>query len=236
MLKIRKEFFVLLLIYKKNVGIGGLYRGFVAASTIGVSMTLGEFFGSSIAITPLARLFLRASLTTAVFPFQMTQIRMITHPEKYQSTLQTLQKIYTEEELPALFRGLGMTLVGLLMRDFLTGFVSSAWLKLSGKGESKDVLDLFITGATISLLVELIQYPICTALRIIQSHPHNTDNVNRVLFNTAKISRASGIFSLFRGFGASLVMLFGLPLQWLLQDFIISNLFQKNVTLPKRFF
>jgi hypothetical protein len=37
---------------------------------------------------------------------------MITHPKKYTATLETIQMIYKEEELPALYRGLSFTLLG----------------------------------------------------------------------------------------------------------------------------
>jgi len=211
----------------KKFGIGGLYRGFWASSAIGWSISIGEVLGAAYMPTPVTRFFLRACITMAIFPLHIAKVRMITLPEKYEATLQTIQKIYEEEELPSLFRGLSVALLALVFRDAWALLLVKALtaFRVSPEITLKHVL---ISAALSSLLLELLQYPIDTAVKIVQSHPHDSDNVARVIANTGKIPRASGIMALFRGFGASFLKPFAIPFQVNVAATLYSVLFNKQ--------
>jgi hypothetical protein len=205
-------------------GLTSLWRGNIASCSIGTTLALGSFLGASpafrnVATTPISQFLVKAALTTAIFPLQIAKIRMITHPEKYKSTMQTIETIYKEEELPTLYKGLPVTILGFLLNGISTAaayrIIDAIWNK-----RKKDMTwwEGVVYAALAAMLAGLVEYPIDTAVKIVQATPNDTDNVLRVLLNTGKIPRAGGIRALFKGFSVEFIKPLGIPLQAKIAD------------------
>jgi hypothetical protein len=209
----------------EKYGIWSWFRGNIASCSIGSTLAIGSFLGASpllrdIGYSPLSRFLISASLTTAVYPLQVAKVRMITHPKKYTATLETIQMIYKEEELQALYRGLSFTLLGIILNGLATvaalRIIGSIWKKPRDK---MSFWEDMLFGALGVVIAEAIQYPIDTAVKIVQSQANDPDNVLRTLLNTGRIPRTSGFRSLFSGFAATFIKPFAIPLQWKIADF-----------------
>jgi hypothetical protein len=101
--------------------------------------------------------------------------------------------------------------------------ITAVWKKPK---ESMSFWENIAFGMMTVALAGLVQYPIDTAIKIVQCTPHDSDNVLRTLLNTGKIPRATGTAALFRGFSANLVKPLAVPLEWKVFDFLKSLLFR----------
>jgi len=204
-------------LYKKY-GILAWFRGNIATCIIGSTLALGNFLGISPALrdtTPLSHFLLNVAVTTCIFPFQVAKIRMITHPTKYKSTLETIQSIYNEEEFPTLFSGLTIS----ILNTVLTGFTTMLSFRILSdfyakpKNQPLTFWESFLLTTTASVIAAAIHYPIDTAVKIVQSLPNCPDNILRTLLNTGRVPRKSGIEGLYKGFLSILFEPWQLPLQ-----------------------
>jgi len=215
----------------QTYGITSWFRGNLASCAIGTTLAVGNFLGSfpllrNTGSTPIARFLIHASITTAIFPFQVAKIRMITHPNKFKSTFETISSIYHEEELPALYRGLTATLLGIIVNGITTSaclrLISSVWKKPKSE---MSFWESFLFGALGAILASAIQYPVDTAVKIVQSQPNDPDNVLRTILNTGRIPRAGGFLGLFKGFSSNLEKPLAIPLQYKLSDWTTKLIF-----------
>jgi hypothetical protein len=217
-------------------GISSWWRGNVASCCIGTTIAIGKFLGSSpalrnIATTPTSKFLVTAAITTAIYPLHIAKIRMIVHPEKYKNTVQTIQTIYKEEELLTLFKGLPVTILGFLVNCATTAvacrLISSIWKK---PRQDMTWWEAVISTTIVTLLTGLVQYPIDTAVKIVQATPDDTDNVVRTLLNTGKIPRAGGFAALYSGFTINFLKPLGIPLQAKISDITLKLLFAAKRT------
>jgi hypothetical protein len=219
-------------IFEKR-GFWSLFRGNIASCSIGTTLAIGSFLGASPAFrdltstnTPLSKFLVGSALTTLVYPLQVAKIRMIASPTKYKSTLETLNQIYKEEELPALYRGLPSTLISFAVNTAALAVsyrvIAAIWNKQRRELSGWYVF-LFDTLATI--LASLALHPLDTAIKLVQSRARDTDNVLRTLLNTGKIPRPAGFQGLYQGFFANFFKPFAIPLQAHIAEFTRTVIF-----------
>jgi hypothetical protein len=210
-------------IYEKY-GIWSWFRGNIASCSMACALAAGSFIEASPMFrdavrTPLAGHLMSALVTILVFPLQVVKVRMITHPTKYVSTIETLRTIYNEEELPSLYKGMSATLLGIANDVLVTTatfqLMAMIWKKPK---ESMSIREHIISVTLATVLAGMIQYPVETAVRLVQSQPNGIDNVVRTIMNTGRTPREGGLQGLFRGCLSYLVKPLAIPLQWVLAD------------------
>jgi len=206
----------------QNYGIHSWFRGNLSSCIYSFALVTGDFIHSSplarnIGTKPISNFAFNACVTTLVFPLRIAKIRMITNPGKYKNLLDTIKTIYKEEELPTLYRGLGVTLLSILVNGILTSATMKVISSLWNKDQNYMTFwEKFFIGSVGTVIAGLIQYPVDTALKIVQSQENNPDNVARTLLNTGRVPRTGGFASLYNGFGTYLVKSLAIPFQAIL--------------------
>jgi len=203
----------------ENYGLSSWFRGNLASCIFTFALASGNFIHSSplvrnVGTQPFSNFAFNACVTTLVFPLRIAKIRMITNPGKYKNLLDTIKTVYKEEELPTLYRGLGITLLSILMNGILTSaslkVISSFWNK---NQDNMKLWERLLIGTLGTVIAGLVQYPIDTALKIVQSQENSPDNIGRTLLNTGRIPRTGGFTSLYNGFGTYLIKSLAIPFQ-----------------------
>lgn len=213
-------------------GLKSWWRGNTPACSIVVAAAVGNLVMSAPSIrdyvnSPAMRILMSSAFVAATYPLKVVQARMITHPKKYKSTMESIQNLY-KDELPAFFKGMTtgilLFLITTASHEFMFKFFDSALNKPKSTMSRWEHLFVHMIAAFVAGAIE---YPIETALKIIQTTQDTTDNVSQVLTNTGKISRTNeGVVGLYKGFTANLFKPFVIPLQAQVSDISQRILFK----------